>query len=163
MVSRKIVLTISLTSLVAACAGVTPPVLSSRGPGPGAGSYRFFSDAPGEKPGDSGVRPRVESLLAAKGFTKAEGDTRYLVEVSVTARPLNVGASSPAGALSAPAAKRPGAGDKGVCAVRVRFVDAKSLAEAYSVSAQRQARVKDCMTEDASLVAMALKDIPLKN
>ncbi len=165
MAARETVLALALTSALGACASAPPAVsLSSAGSGPETGSYRFFAEAPGERPADFLVRPRVETTLAAKGFVRADANPRYLIEVSVTARPLNVGGAGvkPPGWIDGPVASGPGLGDDHVCAVRVRFVDAKSLNETYSVSASQHAPVKDCNTENFRLVALALKDIPLK-
>jgi hypothetical protein len=142
--------------------------LASTGAGPDQGAaFRFTSEGTGEQPGDFLVRSQVEKALKAKGFAQIDQKPRYLVEVAVTARPLNVGAyegppgSNPAW-LDKPVAGAPGRGDDHVCEVRVRFVDAMTGTEAYKVTAQQHGPVADCATENFRLVDAALASIPLK-
>lgn len=160
---------ISLLGLGAVNHAAGPAIaLTSAGAGPDQGAaFRFASEGVGEQPGDFLVRSQVEKTLKAKGFLETEQKPRYLVEIAVTARPLNVGAfQGPAGAspawLDAPAAGAPGKGDDHVCSVRVRFVDVPTGAEAYRVQAQQHGPVADCNTENFRLVDAALATIPLK-
>jgi hypothetical protein len=165
--------TLAITSILAiglaGCVSAKPPAisLSSAGAGPDRGDFRFVSEGVGEQPGDFLVRSQVERQLTAKGFRRVDEQPRYLVEIAVTSRPLNVGAfAGPAAPdpawLDAPVAKAAGVGADHVCAVSIRFIDAGNGAEAYSVRALQHAPAPDCNTENFRLVDAALAEIPLR-
>ena len=166
---KALAITLILAAGLAGAAGAKPPALrlSSSGAGADKGDFRFVGEGIGEQPGDFLVRSQVERRLTAKGFRRVDDAPRYLVEVAVTSRPLNVGAyAGPAAPdpawLDAPVAKTAGVGADHVCAVSIRFIDAADGAEAWRVRAQQHGPVADCNTENFRLVDAALAEIPLK-
>jgi hypothetical protein len=166
---KALAITLALAGLAACASAGPPPIsLSSAGARPDKAAYRFVGEGVGEQPGDFLVRALVERRLAATGFARADDRPRYLVEVAVTARPLNVGAftgpAAPVPAwLDAPVAKTAGIGADHVCAVSLRFIDADSGAEAYRVRALQHGPVADCNTENFRLVDAVLADLAARS
>ena len=172
---RPIFITLTLGALLAGCAHARLDVVAV-GPGPDKASpvYRFAAEADPDMPTDKQVLPLVEARLAAKGLKRQDEGSRYVVEVGYTARPLEVGAfagAAPADKtvqpdwLAAPGFKRPwySKPDKAesICAVSLRFVDAKTGAEAYRVHAAQQWTQTECASVAPQLLDLALAEIPL--
>ena len=154
---RSLTVTLALGVTLAGCAA--PKVqLSSLGPGPEkASTFRFAAPAPATAP----IQPQVEARLAALGYRRADADARYVVEVAATARPLHVGAyvENPDPWLDPPKTRAPKT--LSLCKVGVRFVDARSGAETYRVTAQQRRLKTGCLVQDAHLAELALTDLPL--
>jgi hypothetical protein len=141
------------------------------GPGPGPADERSyaFTSARAE---DGTLWPLVETHLAANGFIRREGaSARYFVELGYSARPTGVGAyaleapidkDDRSGWIAPPAHRRPwtSTGTR-VCVLSVRFIDARTGAEAYRVAAAERRRKGDCAAIAPSLAAAALSEIPL--
>ena len=162
---------LAITSLLvvglAGCATAPPAIsLSSAGAAPDKADYRFVSEGVGEQPGDFLVRSQVERKLAASGYKRVDDKPRYLVEVAVTSRPLNVGAAAAGAApgwLDTPVSGSAGLGSNHICAVSVRFIDASNGAETYRVRALQHGPTQDCNTENFRLVDAALANVALKH
>ena len=169
---RALIITLTLGALLAGCAHARLDV-AGFGPGPdkAAPAYRFAAEADADAPADKAVLPLVEARLAARGLKRQEEAARYVVEVAYTARPLDVGAyAGPAPAdrtvqpdwLDAPGSKRWWVGKpESICAVSLRFVDARTGTEAYRVHAAQQWTQTECASVAPHLLDLALADIPL--
>lgn len=139
------------------------------GPGPADERSYAFTSVGAE---DGALQPLVETRLAANGFTRGEGaSARYFVELGFSARPVGVGAYALAtpvdkddrsGWIAPPAHRRLWTSTSTrVCVLSVRFIDARTGAEAYRVAAAERRRKGDCATVASSLAAAALSEIPL--
>jgi hypothetical protein len=168
---RAFTITLSLTLLIVGCAHPLVDVASA-GAGPDkTGAYRFSLQADPDAPTDNAVLPLIEARLAAKGLERRDDGARYVVEVGYTSRPLGVGAyagAAPADKTTPPDWRAaPGkprwqvAKPEHLCAVSLRFVEAKTGAEAYRVHAAQQWTDADCAAVAPHLVDLALADIPL--
>jgi len=158
---RKLVITLGLGALMTGCAGAPKIEVSSSGAGPAKAATFRFAAAAGEAPVGPLIQPQIETRLVALGYRRAEADARYVIETAATARPLTVGAyvKSPDAWLDKPRLRGPK--KAGLCQVSVRFIDARSGAEAYRVSVLQQRTKAGCAVQDPQLADAALSEIPL--
>jgi hypothetical protein len=155
---RAFSITLSLALVLAGCATRLPvsTEVTTAGSAPAKSTYRLASQGVGQQPGDFLVRSQVESRLAAKGFTNSEQGAKYVVEVSVTARPLGVGADDNGRAVLPATGGLLGH----VCSVRLRFTDLATAAEVWRVQALEHGAIDDCNTENFRLVEQATNKLP---
>ena len=158
---RTLAISLGVGVLAAGCAQTPKIEVSSSGAGPDKAATFRFAAAANETPVGPLLQPQIETRLAALGYRRAEADARYVVETAVTARPLTVGAyvKSPDAWLDPPRLRGPK--KAGLCQVSVRFVDARSGAEAYRVSVLQRRTKAGCAVQDPSLADAALTQIPL--
>lgn len=158
---RALVITFGLAALMGGCAGTPKIEASSSGAGPDKAATFRFAAAAGETPVGPQLQPQIEARLVALGYRRAEAEARYVVETAVTARPLTVGAyvKAPDAWLDQPRLRGPK--KAGLCQVSVRFVDARSGAEAYRVRVQQRRTKSGCAVQDPQLADAALTQIPL--
>jgi hypothetical protein len=135
-----------------------------------AAGYRFAPEADPEAAADKAVLPLVEARLASLGLKRQDEGSRYVVEVGVTARPLQVGAfagAAPADKTQAPDwLTSPGKPrwwvqkPESICALSLRFVDTTNGAEAYRVHAAQQWTQTECASAAPHLLDIALANFP---
>lgn len=147
---------LGLALVVTACASPRGPEIACYGGLPaGARTYAFASG--GAELERAGIEAAVSRSLAADGFTRADQKPDYLVEVLFSARPAKVGAYEKLAGADAPEWKlapvktpwwktrQPKLGD-----VTIRFIDARTGAEAYRATASGRSDMGKTATEAAA-------------
>lgn len=132
---------LGLALFVTACASPRGPEITCHG-GLGAGARTYAFASGGVEPERAAIEAAVSRQLAADGFTRADQKPHYLVEVLFSARPAKVGAYEKLEQADTPEWKlapvktpwwktrQPKLGD-----VTIRFLDARTGAEAYRATA----------------------------
>ena len=147
---------LGLALFVTACASPRGPEIACQGGlAASARSYAFASSE--AEPERAGIEAAVSRQLAADGFTRADQKPDYLVEVLFSARPAKVGAYEKLAEADAPdwklapvktpwwKTRQPTLGD-----VTIRFIDARTGAEAYRATASGRSDLGKTASEAAA-------------
>lgn len=155
MLGVKLVV-LGLALFVTACAGPRGPQIACHGSlGSDARTFAFASG--GAEPERADIEAAVGQRLVADGFAQVEQKPDYLVEVLFSARPAKVGAYEKLAAAETPQwrlapvktpwwkVRQPTLGD-----VTIRFIDARTGAEAYRATASGRSDMGKTATEAAA-------------